>query len=155
MTVCVFSDSHGHPDRLLTAIRREKPVLCFFLGDGERDLEAVRESFPDLPVHAVRGNCDIRSSLPLSVRCAVGPLRIFAAHGHRYDVKHDPFYSDFRAAALAEGCTAALFGHTHRPYLDEDGPLLVLNPGSIGGQRPSYGVLLLDGQKVCPQIRYL
>ena len=155
MKVCVFSDSHGHPRRMIEAIEREKPVLCFFLGDGERDLAAVRLQFPDLPIHAVRGNCDLRSALPMHLRCAVGPLQIFAAHGHRYDVKHDPELFDLRAAALRLDCSVVLFGHTHRAYLDESPSLLVMNPGSVGGTPPSYGILQIDGRQIRPEIRYL
>ena len=48
---------------MIRAIEREKPAMFLFLGDGERDLAAVKERFPTLPFYAVRGNCDLRSSL--------------------------------------------------------------------------------------------
>ena len=37
----------------MTAIGLEKPDLCFFLGDGERDIDRVIEKYPELPVYAV------------------------------------------------------------------------------------------------------
>ena len=63
MKICVFSDSHGYANNMIEAVRREKPALCFFLGDGESDLVTLRGRFPDLPVNAVRGNCEDRKSV--------------------------------------------------------------------------------------------
>ena len=37
MKACVFSDSHGVTGHMITAIELEKPDICFFLGDGERE----------------------------------------------------------------------------------------------------------------------
>ena len=64
MKILVFSDSHGNPDHMLTAIRREAPDAIFHLGDGESDLRAVKRAFPDLPIYSVRGNCDLFGAAP-------------------------------------------------------------------------------------------
>ena len=45
MKLCVFSDSHGCATHMIRAIEREKPAMFLFLGDGERDLAAVKERF--------------------------------------------------------------------------------------------------------------
>ena len=148
MKICVFSDSHGSPDNMLRAIELEKPALCFFLGDGERDLEPVRQRFPALAIHAVRGNCDLRSELPKFLCCAVGGLRVFAAHGHLYDVKHDP--SLFGLLRAAEGADLALFGHTHTALAERREGTVIFNPGSIGrSARPSYGVITIGEGEPC------
>ena len=72
MKFIVFSDSHGVSDNMIRAVQKEKPDLCFFLGDGERDLSALQKRFPRLPINAVRGNCDVFSSLPRMLVCAAG-----------------------------------------------------------------------------------
>ena len=156
MKFIVFSDSHGDVDHMIRAVRLENPALCFFLGDGEYDLTRLQRRFPSLPVNAVRGNCDLRSTLPRALTCAAGGVRIFATHGHLYGVKHDPIYRELCEAALAEDADVVLFGHTHEPFRDRTMGMELLNPGSIGPTtRPSYGLILLDGDRVETAVRYL
>ena len=69
MKVCVFSDSHGYAGTMMEAVELEKPDACVFLGDGERDLAALEDRWPELPVYAVRGNCDFRSERDNAVCC--------------------------------------------------------------------------------------
>jgi putative phosphoesterase len=156
MKFIVFSDSHGDVDHMIRAVRLENPALCFFLGDGEYDLTRLQRRFPSLPVNAVRGNCDLRSTLPRALTCAAGGVRIFATHGHLFGVKHDPIYRELCEAALAENADVVLFGHTHQPFRDRTMGMELLNPGSIGPMtRPSYGLILLDGDRVETAVRYL
>ena len=134
---------------MIRAIAREKPALCFFLGDGERDLVQVQSRYPALPFYAVRGNCDWRSTLSASIVCTVGGVCIFATHGHLYEVKHEPNLDSLLRAAEEAGASLALFGHTHLPCLEERGGITLLNPGSIGrSARPGYALLSLDGGSV-------
>ena len=156
MKFIVFSDSHGDVDHMLRAVRLEKPDLCFFLGDGEYDLMRLQKRFPALPVNAVRGNCDLRSTLPRALSCVAGGVRFFATHGLLYGVKHDPIYRELCYAALEENADVVLFGHTHEPFRDRTMGMLLLNPGSIGpSTRPSYGLILLDGEHLETAVRYL
>ena len=156
MKFIVFSDSHGDVDHMIRAVRLENPAMCFFLGDGEYDLTRLQRRFPSLPVNAVRGNCDLRSTLPRALTCAAGGVRIFATHGHLFGVKHDPIYRELCEAALAENADVVLFGHTHEPFRDRTMGMELLNPGSIGPTtRPSYGLILLDGDRVETAVRYL
>ena len=156
MKICVFSDSHGCAANLLAAVGREAPAFCFFLGDGERDLAALRERFPALPVEAVRGNCDLRSALPLTLSCAVGGVRLFAAHGHTLNVKYEPELDTLRGAARRAGASLALFGHTHRAYLAEREGLTLLNPGAIGrGAAPRYAVLTVEDGRFSAELKTL
>ncbi len=156
MKLCVFSDSHGNAENMIAAIRRENPLLYFFLGDGERDLALVREEFPFLPFYAVRGNCDPRSKLSEAVTCAVGSVGIFAVHGHRHNVKYEAEPETLAAAARAEGAEVALFGHTHRPFCGRVGEVLAVNPGSVGrGAHPGYAVLILEDGGIRAELKTL
>ena len=156
MKICVFSDSHGSAQPMIAAIEREQPQLCFFLGDGERDLTAVRTRYPDLPFYAVRGNCDANSGLSASLTCAVGGVRIFAAHGHQYNVKYEPALESLADAARDAGASVALFGHTHCSRMERQGELLLFNPGTVGrGAHPGYGLLYLDEGAVQAQLMAL
>ncbi len=153
MTICVFSDSHGAADAMIEAVRREKPALCFFLGDGERDLASVRSAFPALPFFAVRGNCDLRSSLSAELVCAVGGIPVFATHGHLYDVKYEPALERLTDAARAAGAAVAMFGHTHRAHCSRSGGVLLLNPGPAA--RGAYAVLSVGDGKCAAELKTL
>ncbi len=153
--ICVFSDSHGSSEAMLRAIAGERPDLCFFLGDGQADLAAVRERCPALTIHAVRGNCDMRSLLPLSLTCTAEGVTFFAVHGHRFNVKHDPSLEALRAAGARAGAHVILFGHTHQPYLEDRALPVILNPGSVCGTRATYGVILLHERRIYSRIKHL
>ncbi len=141
---------------MLRAIELEQPALCFFLGDGERDLEPVHQRFPSLVIHAVRGNCDLRSELPKYLCCTVGGLRIFAAHGHLHDVKYDPLLQELCGAAAREGADVLLFGHTHRAHREHSRGMEILNPGAVGNTaHPSYGLLRVNDGRAETEIKYL
>lgn len=156
MKFIVFSDSHGVADNMIRAVRREAPQLCFYLGDGEHDLARLQKRFPRLPIHAVRGNCDMFSTLPRTLCCAAGGLKIFLTHGHLFEVKHDPLLRTLCEAALEEDADVVLFGHTHQPFLDHTMGMSLLNPGSIGPTTmPSYGLIRTDGGKVETEIQFL
>lgn len=143
--VCVFSDSHGTAEPMIAAIEKEEPALCFFLGDGERDLRAAQERFPGLAFFAVRGNCDLRSKLSASLACTVGGVSIFAAHGHLYNVKYEPELDSLAAAAREAGASLVLFGHTHHACLESHHGISFLNPGTIGRTaHPSYAVVSME-----------
>ena len=145
MKVCVFSDSHGYAGNMMTAIELEKPDLCFFLGDGERDIARVIEEYPDLPVYAVKGNCDFRSDLKKLLIFNVEGVIIFATHGHLSNVKYEEELRTLTYQAKEAGADIALFGHTHYQYLSENDGVTLLNPGTIGyGYYCSYAVLNIE-----------
>ena len=156
MKICVFSDSHGYEGNMTAAIGLEDPAMIFFLGDGEREIEDICRLFPGLPAVAVSGNCDLRASLGISETYEAGGIRIFATHGHMYNVKYEWELETLTAAALRAGADVALFGHTHRQHLSENNGLLIVNPGSIGRSiYPCYAVLNIEGGKCRADLKVL
>lgn len=160
MEFLIFSDSHGRNERMLRAVARQpkKPDGVLFLGDGLRQME--RGLFGELPLFAVRGNCD--GFLPLWEDVRDEELLRFAGHtlllthGATYGVKGG--LARLETAAAQKGAELALFGHTHEPYLHTtaageglggrllDRPLYLFNPGSIADG--SFGHLLLTEETV-------
>ena len=144
MNILVFSDSHGHGDRIEDVIRRQitPPDAIFFLGDGLRDLAWINTG--GVPIYSVRGNCDFYSSDAAEDELLINicGIRVFAAHGHRYSVKSG--HSAMAAVAASKDADIMLFGHTHEPLCEcfDAGEtvfgvtlqkkLHILNPGSIG-----------------------
>lgn len=167
MDILVFSDSHGHGERIEEVLRRPgvSPSAVFFLGDGLRDLAWI--DLRGVPLYRVSGNCDLFSADGVKDELFVelGGVKIFASHGHRYSVKsgHEAFVA--RAAAL--GADVALFGHTHIPMTrtyraDEvvcgaeiKKQLHVMNPGSIGASDASFGNVSVHKGSVLTSFRYL
>ena len=156
MKLIVFSDSHGVSDNMVRAVKREKPDLCFFLGDGERDAARVQRQFGTLPFYTVRGNCDVRSSLSSALVCSAGGVCIFATHGHLYNVKYEPALDSLCAAARDEGAQLALFGHTHHACCLQREGLTLLNPGTIGHTaQPRYALVSVEDGRFTAELKTL
>lgn len=149
-----MSDTHGRPDRIKAALSRQisPPDMLLFLGDGLWNLS--RCDTGDVPVLAVRGNCDIFSffDAPEERLVNLGDAGIMMMHGHAYHVKSG-IESAARHAAEA-GADILLFGHTHKKHqeyipagtrlgdMETKKPLWLFNPGSAGGYRDaSFGII--------------
>lgn len=153
MNLLVFSDSHGARDlmkkvveRQLCLPRRERPEYILFLGDGVRDLSAVEEVACEIPILAVRGNCDtLLTRYTPDIRMPVfADRRVMMMHGHHFSVKSG--LETAMAHAASKEADLLLFGHTHRPFCEQfeagenaSKPLTVFNPGSI--DEGSFGVI--------------
>lgn len=144
MKILVFSDSHGKPNKMVNEISGSLPDMIIHLGDGGSDISKIENLFPHIPLHAVKGNCDLSSRLPERKQFFVNGVSILIMHGHRFGVKQGLHYLELEA----RGCQAdiVMYGHTHIPYRSEEyDKLLVLNPGSCGCSRtPSYAELIIS-----------
>ena len=155
MKLMFISDIHGSLhwlDAALAAAEDERPDLLVFLGDflyhGPRnplpdgyDPQGVAARLNPLKnrLMAVRGNCDAEVDQMLLDFPMMGDYvqlhddgrRIFATHGHVYDMEHLP--------ELSPG-DVFIQGHTHVPVarLDEETGVYLLNPGSISLPKENY-----------------
>lgn len=152
-TILVFSDSHGSTFNMENVIKRYPEIECVIhCGDGAEDTKYLVLP-PTTGLLAVKGNCDTFSSEPPLLRVNLCGLDIIICHGDAYGVKYGvERYENF---AVQNDCDVALFGHTHRPYLNEiktyKKTVYVCNPGSISRPfmgRPSYAVIKTDGKSV-------
>ena len=84
MRVIVVSDTHRDFRTLLRIVdkHRQEAALFLHLGDGEQEVEDVKNLYPDLPITSVRGNCDFSWDNPTTRVVTAGNVRIFMAHGH-------------------------------------------------------------------------
>jgi len=85
--IIVFSDTHGR-ERAMIDILEKEAYAYIFLGDGERELDRMRERYPDKRIYNVRGNCDFASSAPDIDLLSVDGVRIMFTHGHNHGVKY-------------------------------------------------------------------
>lgn len=134
MRIGVISDTHigppggGRPRVLPPAVFDAFDGVDAILHAGDVLVDDVLVELGAIaPVHGVLGNCDssMRGRLPERARLELGGLTIGMIHdsgsteGRRR-----------RMEAAFGGCRVVVFGHSHMPVVDDDGSLLLLNPGS-------------------------
>ena len=147
--ILILSDSHGDTNRCINIINKFEGQLDAIIhaGDCVRDAEDLTYIFPDIPMHYVRGNNDIFTTAPGDLLVESSGVRIFITHGHDYRVKYELKYTTLAEKAKKVGADLCVFGHTHMPYTDFVGNMIILNPGSIrfGG---TYAVAEIENGKV-------
>ena len=153
LRILIMSDSHGRNENVELAIAQVREEIGEFqmlihLGDVGDAREI--ESLAGVPCYIVRGNTDYDAKLLNANVIEAGGHRIFATHGHLYQV--DMRLDLLRFAALENDCDIAMYGHTHVPYLEEDpDDITILNPGSISKPRQAdhrytYMVMEIDDE---------
>jgi putative phosphoesterase len=142
MKILVMSDSHKNTLAVLQAVSQAGPDLVLHLGDHDTDCKIIRQNMPQIPIRAVRGNCDMRSNeLDVDEFVAEGK-RILMTHGHLYGVKATN--AALLDEAVARQADIVLYGHTHRPFYMEYEGMYIINPGSIGMGQNTYSVITID-----------
>lgn len=163
LRILIMSDSHGRNENVELAIAQVREEIGEFqmlihLGDvgDARELE----SLAGVLCYIVRGNTDYDAKLLNANVIEAGGHRIFATHGHLYQV--DMRLDLLRFAALENDCDIAMYGHTHVPYLEGDpDDVTILNPGSISKPRQAdhrytYMVMEIDDEdEVTYELRYV
>ena len=144
MKILIVSDTHGSLHNFDTVIEREKEVdMLLHLGDVEGD-DDYMETVMDCPVHIVGGNNDYFSRLPGEMEIRIGSHKVFLTHGHGYHVSVDT--RRLKQAARARGADIVMYGHTHRPEIDLEDDVKVINPGSLpyprqAGRKATYVIM--------------
>lgn len=150
MRILIVSDTHRSDRNLREVLRKTAPVdMLIHCGDVEGS-EGYIEEIAGCPVYMVSGNNDFFSSLPREQEFMVGGFKVWLTHGHNYYV----YMSNeiLKEEARARGANIVMYGHTHKPMIDQGRtPLDVtaVNPGSLSyprqeGRRPSYIIMEID-----------
>jgi hypothetical protein len=117
------------------------------LGDVVEDVDLIKHRFPDIPVYNVLGNCDWgNTSAKEEAVITLEGKKILLTHGHNYYVQSGVYRLALRGAEIGADC--CLFGHTHIPFLDYEGNMVIMNPGSLsqprGNSSYNYGMLIIE-----------
>ena len=143
----VISDTHGllRPEAL-EALRGSHAII--HAGDVGRK-EILHELEQIAPVTVVRGNIDTDAwarKLPATDVLEIAETSIYVVHNID-ELDLDP---------AAGGFSSVVFGHSHRPLIENRKGVLFFNPGSAGPRRfnlpISVGRLSLENGKLFPEL---
>jgi len=148
--IMIVSDTHGKIGNLAEAIDREgKPDMLIHLGDFEGDAEAI-EAMCGCELMLVPGNNDFFSVLPKEIETEIAGKKVLLTHGHYYYVSLD--LATLRREAIARGIDIVMFGHIHRPVIEVDDDITLINPGSLSyprqaDRRCTYIMLTINDER--------
>lgn len=154
MKIIVVSDTHGHTaalERVMELHRNADAVV--HCGDSRGEMADVKMKYRDKMYYEVRGNCDLGSTLPLTLTFTLDGLTFMVTHGHAYNVKFGT--EGLARAAREEGADMVFYGHTHIPDDSVVNGVRVLNPGACGGWGASFAVVETNNGQILSNIVYL
>lgn len=147
MRVLIVSDTHRRNENFMTALERVSPVdMVIHCGDAEGG-EYLISGAAGCPVEIVLGNNDFFSNLPREREFQIGKYKVWLVHGHNYYVSMSNEY--LKEEAVCKGVDIVMYGHTHKPVIDQEDYVTAINPGSLTyprqeGKRPSFVLMELD-----------
>ena len=159
MKILVLGDTHGQNRTMYDVIAKEEPFdMLIHTGDIEGEQDRLRQKV-DCALHIVAGNNDYDPFMDRVKVIDIGKYKAVITHGHRYRLYegYDPLFY----LAMENQADYVFFGHTHVPVVHEEGPVTMVNPGSLTyprqhGRQPSYIVgTVEDGKKLVFEIRYI
>ena len=144
MLVGVVSDTHGYvDDRLRAALVGVDAILHAGDVGGSHVLEELQSL---APVHAVRGNNDVKLGgldLPDQLDAQLGGARLHVVH-------------ELSRANPGPATRVVVFGHSHQPLIDWRDGVLYLNPGAAGRRGfhtlQTAALLRIDGAALHPTL---
>ncbi len=145
--ILIVGDTHGRNDDLKKLLKRmETPDLLIHTGDMECDPEKI-EKMADCEVAWVTGNCDFGANFVRDRELTIGKHKILLTHGHKYSVS--VMYDILIEEAQKRGADIAIFGHTHKPLIQQDAGLYLINPGSLtyprqDSRKPTFIMMEID-----------
>ncbi|MBQ9135281.1 MAG: metallophosphoesterase [Lachnospiraceae bacterium] len=147
MKILIISDTHKRNDNFFRVMDMIGPVdMVIHCGDIEGSEYAI-EAGAGCPVEMVAGNNDFFSQLPVEREFEIEKYKVWLTHGHHYYVSMGN--ERLKQEARSRGVDIVFYGHTHRPDIDLEDDVMVINPGSISyprqdGRKPSYVLMDID-----------
>lgn len=132
MKILVFSDSHGHKNKIATILQREKDCShAFFLGDGLTEVESIKEDYPHIKFITVKGNNDFNFDADKFAYAHIDGVTVMATHGDTLGVRVSLY--ELLDKARSVRANLALYGHTHVQNMYNDGytGVCAVNPGAL------------------------
>ena len=152
MKILIVSDTHRRDGNLREIIEKQSPFdMLIHLGDTEGSEAYFKEwvNNDNCVIHVVRGNNDFFSQTDREKEISIGKYRAFLTHGHMYGVSFE--LETIKEEARARKADIVMFGHTHKPYIEIDEDVTILNPGSVSYPRqsdhmPTFLIMEIDDE---------
>lgn len=147
MKVLIISDTHRKNENYLKILERHVSFdMVIHCGDSEGSEYLISET-AGCPVEIVAGNNDFFSELPREREFMLGQYKVWLTHGHTFYVSMEN--ETIKQEAIARGADIVMYGHSHKPTIDEEQDVIAVNPGSLTyprqeGRRPSYIIMDID-----------
>ena len=148
-----IADTHGIYD---PAVEKHFSGVTVIVHAGDIGDRAVIESLQRIaPVFAVSGNVDEHehSGLPRQIVIRRNGKKIAVCH---VLYEKGKLTQEAKSWLDRERPDICVFGHSHRPTIEQYGPTLLFNPGSAGPKRFSLprgiGLLTIQKEKVLPKL---
>ena len=149
MRVLIVSDTHRRVSILESVMEEEYPFyMLVHCGDIEGDEEEILSlAGENCPCYMVAGNNDIFSDLPRECFFNLAGRNVWVTHGHNYYVSMDT--AIIKDEAISRGANIVMFGHTHRPLVQCEDGIYLINPGSMtyprqAGRQASYIIMNIE-----------
>jgi len=137
MLLGVVSDSHGHREftmravRMLDSLEVDVVIHCGDIGSVE-----IAGLFSAWPAHFVFGNVDnnheeLRDAIEAAGQTCHGLAGQLEFEGRKIAFLHSDDALKFRETIESGDFDLVCYGHTHRALLEDQGGVLVLNPGAL------------------------
>ena len=151
MRIGIVSDTHRFTSTIDRAILFLQDCdLIVHAGDNIDDADYI-QAMTDIPVVAVKGNCDYYSDPGNDEEIFMADdKKVFVCHGHNYGIKYT--LSDLLKKALDSNIDIVIFGHSHVPCYEERKGIVFINPGSVslprGGSSKGIGILDIENGEI-------
>ena len=159
MRILIISDTHGRDEIFDEVLSQAGEIdMLIHCGDIEGH-EAYYRKAVNCPVWMVPGNNDYFSTMPRDIQFEIDGINVWVTHGHAYRVSLGMDY--LVDEAMAREADVVMFGHIHRPMIEQIGDLTLLNPGSLTyprqeNRKPSYIIMETDeNEEPCYNIYYV
>jgi len=149
----VIADTHGLYDPSIEGCFAGVTEILHAGDIGDRDV--IERLQKIAPVVAVSGNIDDyeKSGFPRRVIIRRGGIKIAICH---VLYERGQLTKDAEKWLGREQPAVCVFGHSHRPTIEQDGHTILFNPGSAGPRRFSLprgvGLLTITEGKVIPRL---
>ncbi len=150
MRLGIVSDSHGHLEHTLPAVRMlESLDVQRVLHCGDIGTDEVVELFAPWPTDFVFGNCDyhreeLETAIAATGQTCHGVFGELEIEGKRIALLHSDDRHKFREVIHSGEWDLVCYGHTHVSAIDRQGSTLIVNPGAMyRADPPSIAVVEL------------
>ena len=160
MKISIISDIHDNLTNLNKflkwASRHEiEAILC--CGDvSNLETISILSSGFDGNIFLVQGNMELFEPEELKGFGNIhhgGRIQVWSFDGKKIGACHEPFLID--KVLTKEDCDLVFYGHTHKPWQESRGDVLIVNPGTLGGVFSKATFAFYDTSSSEPELKIL